>query len=330
MVQEQPVTATAMTDAIVELAQRHDPGRLHTMLESLTSTQLRTVVVTLATRAAGDPSPAPDLTSPAQICEVAIAAAAAQFCTTPEAVRSPARSREITDARSVAMAAARSSGLSLPAIGAEFDRDHTTVMHAVNRVADRPRLAAAAAQITDRIVTAQQQSATPQRAPLRLVTNSEPQAPRPTAVGAADESRLGRVSAAIEAAARTFGTTPEALRGPDRDRPVAEARAVAMTAARMTGMSLPKIAAEFDRHHTAVLQAVRRVEQIPPMRELAERIARDLPRDEATPTEQARARHLAQVPAEQPTGHQSPTRGQQHDRLAGTAVSSHLAAAPQR
>jgi chromosomal replication initiation ATPase DnaA len=48
---------------------------------------------------------------------------------------------------------------------------------------------------------------------------------------------------AIEAAARTFGTTPEAVLSTARAQEVCDARAVAMSAARANWLSLPKIAA---------------------------------------------------------------------------------------
>jgi hypothetical protein len=52
-----------------------------------------------------------------------------------------------------------------------------------------------------------------------------------------------------------------------------------MTAARMDGHSLPKIAAHFERDHTTVLQATRRIEKTPPLRDLAAKIAADLPQE---------------------------------------------------
>jgi hypothetical protein len=92
------------------------------------------------------------------------------------------------------------------------------------------------------------------------------------------------IGAATDAAARTFDTDPALLRGPERIRMVVDARAVAMTAARLNGLSLPKIAAEFgDRHHTVVLQTTRRIEKTPPLREIAERIAKALPAAENRP-----------------------------------------------
>lgn len=91
----------------------------------------------------------------------------------------------------------------------------------------------------------------------------------------------GPVEHAVVAAAAAFDTTPEVLLGADRSRVSADARAVAMTAARLQGHSLPTIARHFDRDHTTVLQATRRIEKTPPLRDLAAKIAADLPEQPA-------------------------------------------------
>ncbi len=78
------------------------------------------------------------------------------------------------------------------------------------------------------------------------------------------------------AAAQAFATTPEMLIGADRTRAAADARGVAMTAARMRGQSLPQIARHFDRDHTTVLHATRRIEKTLPLRDLAAKIAGEL------------------------------------------------------
>ncbi|MDP3968576.1 MAG: hypothetical protein Q8Q02_09855 [Nocardioides sp.] len=54
-----------------------------------------------------------------------------------------------------------------------------------------------------------------------------------------------------------------------------------MTAARLHGCSLPTIVRHFDRDHTTVLQATRRIEKTPPLRDLAAKIAADLPEQPA-------------------------------------------------
>jgi chromosomal replication initiation ATPase DnaA len=316
-----------LTEAVIGLATEHDPAQLEVMLDSLSNVQLRSLSAALATRIAHNQTtslpPAQNISSPEHMCNVAIEAAAKTFGTTAEAILSSARAQEICDARAVAMTAARANGLSLAKIAEHFDKDHGSVIHAVRRTTDRPRLAAAASSIAEDI-TSRYQQITEERPALRLV-GSEPEsaagAPKPAA------QDVTVVGAAIEAAAWTFETDPQLLRGPDRTRPVADARAVAMTAARINGLSLPKIAAEFgDRHHTVVLQATRRIEKTAPLRELAERIAKDIPKAENPST--AASPHRA-TPAQRTT--RTPARGQQADRAAAAlAPASQPALAPRR
>lgn len=163
---------------------------------------------------------------------------------------------------------------------------------------------------------------TEERPPLRLVRARE------TARQHATPADLTLVGAAIRAAARTFGTNPDALRGTDRTRTVADARAVAMTAARLSGLSLPKIAAEFGgRDHTVVLHATRRIQKTPPLREIAERIAEELPAA-GSPAEDRRASRSA--PSEQVTPTQA--RGELADRqaVAVQPAAAQPAAGPRR
>lgn len=319
-----------ITEAAIGLATEHEPAQLEVMLDSLSTVQLRSLAAALATRIAHDPAssqraaPTQDLSSPAQVCAVAIEAAAKTFGTTAEAVLSPARAQEVSDARAVAMTAARTNGLSLPQIAAEFGRDHSSVIHAVRRTGDRPRLAAAASAIAEDI-NSRYQEVTEARPALRLVRAPEA---ADAARQAASPEELTVVGAAITAAAKTLGTDPELLRGPDRTRMVADARAVAMTAARINGLSLPRIAAEFgDRHHAVVLQATRRIEKTPPLRELAERIAKDIPTAESNNSHGGS--HRTQMLDEQVTT--SPARGQQADRTAAALTpASQPATAPRR
>lgn len=313
-----------ITEAVIGLAAGHHPGQLEVLLESLSNVQLRSLAASLATRIAYEQQPVRDISAPEYVCEVAIEAAAKTFGTTPDAVLSPARAQEVCDARAVAMSAARASGLSLPKIAEEFGKDHGSVMHAIKRTADRPRLAAAAATIAEDI-TNRYQKATEERPALRLVREPE------SAPQQATPADLTLVGAAIHAAARTFGTDPDAMRGTDRTRTVADARAVAMTAARMSGLSQPKIAAEFGgRDHTSVLHATRRIQKTPPLREIAERIAKDLPTAQS-PGEDRRARRTP--PSEQVTEQVSttPARGQLADRqTAAVAATASTALAPRR
>ena len=138
---------------------------------------------------------------------------------------------------------------------------------AVRRTAERPRLAAAAATITEHV-----------RVRVDAVLD-RPQPPEPAPGPSSTFEPTDVVEHAVAAAATAFGTTPDVLLGSDRTRVAADARAVAMTAARMHGRSLPTIARTFDREHTTVLHATRRIEKTPPLCELAAKIAADLPTD---------------------------------------------------
>lgn len=134
--------------AFAALLPELDQAEIERALKPLRVEQLRELVVELADHLRG--ADAPDL-SPDGICATAMNAAAAVLGTTTEAILSADRHRHVTDARAVAMAAARRTGLTLPAIGAHFDRDHSVVMYAVTKVANNPRLDAACRQIVEQI-----------------------------------------------------------------------------------------------------------------------------------------------------------------------------------
>jgi hypothetical protein len=216
--------------------------------------------------------PEPLGNGPAAVCGQAIAAAAQAFGTSPEAIVGSERSRTVSDARAVAMTVARQSGLSFPAIAEQFNKDHGSVIHAVRRTSQRPRLQDAAVRIPEQLER-RFSAALPR-----------PESPRTTAPAAPPDSvpafePSGILGHAVAAAAKEFGTSPQALLGPDRSRAASDARAVAMAAARMLGQSLPRIARHFDGDHTAVLHATRRVEKNPLLAALAAEIAADLPED---------------------------------------------------
>ena len=84
-------------------------------------------------------------------CCVAVTAAAQSRGTTSDAVLSADRHRAVTDARAVAMTAARRGGVILPAIAAHFGKDHTTVMYAQRKVASNPRLNAVCTCVGDQL-----------------------------------------------------------------------------------------------------------------------------------------------------------------------------------
>ncbi|KQY49614.1 helix-turn-helix domain-containing protein [Nocardioides sp. Root140] len=122
-------------------------------LDQMNAEQLRSLAIALATQvnavetATGE---AADV-GPDGICAIAIATAAQSFGTTRDAVLSADRHRAVTDARAVAMTAARRGGLTLPAIATYFGKDHTSVMYAQNKVANNPRLNAVCARVVDQL-----------------------------------------------------------------------------------------------------------------------------------------------------------------------------------
>ncbi len=278
---------------VLAAAGRGDRSAIAELTAPLDVDQLRTLVATLAVQV-DQVMPAEAASGPAAVCDLAINASAPLFGVTPDDIRSPQRSRPISDARAVAMTAARENGLSLPAIAEEFGKDHGAVIHAVRRTQQRPRLADAAARVTQHVSD---------RYTERLPRTQETAAPMPESTFEPHDL----VDHAVVAAARAFDTTPETLIGADRTRATADARGVAMTAARMRGQSLPQIARHFDRDHTTVLHATRRIEKTPPLRDLAAKIAGEVADEPAKAGQET----VGAVPNE-PPGPRSP--GAEHER----------------
>ncbi|MBM0128193.1 helix-turn-helix domain-containing protein [Pimelobacter simplex] len=274
---------------ILDAAGRGEHDQVADLIAPLDAEQLRSLVTVLAAEV-DQSAPASSATGPAAVCELAINAAAPMSGVTPEAILSAERSRPVSDARAVAMTAARETGLSLPAIAEHFNKDHGSVIHAVRRTAERPRLADAAARVSEHINS---------HYTARLPRAEENVVDLPQRPPASTFEPYGPVEHAVVAAAEAFNTTPEVLLGTDRSRAAADARAVAMTAARIHGHSLPTIARHFDRDHTTVLQSTRRIEKTPPLRDLAAKIAADLPEQ---PTPAARLDVDEHVPE---SGHRS-------------------------
>lgn len=115
-------------------------------LEEMGPVELRRLTIALvqqinaaggaAAAAAGDVADA----GPDGVCAITVATAVTCFGTTRDAVLSADRHRAVTDARAVAMTAARRCGLTLPAIASYFGKNHTSVMYAQSKVANDPRL----------------------------------------------------------------------------------------------------------------------------------------------------------------------------------------------
>ncbi|GAB3996445.1 helix-turn-helix domain-containing protein [Nocardioides marmoraquaticus] len=151
---------------MASLAAAGDNDGVHQLLAPLEPDQLRALVLTMATNQAASPQHRThtaavdvDLSSPSAVCDVAVTQAAQGFGTTPEAILGADRHRTVTDARAVAMTAVRRSGLTLTAIADHFDKDHTSVIHAVRRTEDNPRLLSAATSIGERIASRYEQGA---------------------------------------------------------------------------------------------------------------------------------------------------------------------------
>lgn len=79
-----------------------------------------------------------------------------------------------------------------------------------------------------------------------------------------------------------------------------------MTAARIHGHSLPTIARHFERDHTTVLHATRRIDKTPPLRDLAAKIAAELPEEPAAGASTGRADVDEQIPPRPATGLPAP------------------------
>lgn len=122
-------------------------------LDQMNDEQLRSLAIALATQVNTAETATGEVADvgPDGICAIAIATAAQSFGTTRDAILSADRHRAVTDARAVAMTAARRGGLTLPAIATYFGKDHTSVMYAQNKVANNPRLNAVCVRIVDQL-----------------------------------------------------------------------------------------------------------------------------------------------------------------------------------
>lgn len=165
---EDDVGGRRLAAAVASLAAAGDDDGVHQLLAPLEADQLRALVLTMATNQAASPQHRThaaavdvDLSSPSAVCDLAVTQAAQGFGTTPEAILGADRHRTVTDARAVAMTAVRRSGLTLTAIADHFDKDHTSVIHAVRRTEDNPRLLSAATSIGERIASRYDQATEP-------------------------------------------------------------------------------------------------------------------------------------------------------------------------
>ncbi|MDN5899598.1 MAG: hypothetical protein L0H74_05965 [Brachybacterium sp.] len=241
---------------VLDAGGRGEEARVAQLIAPLDESQLRSLVGVLAQQV-DQAMPAPPPSGPATVCEKAVEASAQAFGTTPEAIVSSSRTSTVSDARAVAMTVARRAGLKLPAIAAQFHKDHSSVIDAVRRTEARPHLAKAADHIAGQFADWQR---------TRL--------PRAPELPEASTAPLDQV---VAAAAKALGAKPEAVFGRDQSQPSADARAVAMAAALRNGMSLTRIAETFSRDHTTVLGATRRVANTPPLERIADQLTARMP-----------------------------------------------------
>ena len=72
-----------------------------------------------------------------------------------------------------------------------------------------------------------------------------------------------KVEHALAEANRIYGVPPEQIMSDDRSARVFVARAAVMDALRKAGWSLPRIGAAMKRHHSTVMDALRRFDRMP-------------------------------------------------------------------
>lgn len=80
----------------------------------------------------------------------------------------------------------------------------------------------------------------------------------------------------VTAAAATFMVAPEAILGADRHRHILDARAVAMAACRLAGLTSPFIGHRFGKDHSTVLHAAGKVGEDARLRRITNRIVTPL------------------------------------------------------
>jgi len=147
------VLSVRQAAAFAALVAEDNQAAISYTLEQMSADQLRLLALALAgqVNAAETANGEVADVGPDGLCAIAVASAAQAFGTTRDAVLSTDRHRAVTDARAVAMTAARRGGLTLPAIGAFFQKDHTTVMYSLTKVANNPRLEAVCNRIVDQL-----------------------------------------------------------------------------------------------------------------------------------------------------------------------------------
>lgn len=84
----------------------------------------------------------------------------------------------------------------------------------------------------------------------------------PIAAGIFGTTWRPRVRDIASAAARSLNVTPEEFMSPTRRRRLAWARFIVWKKAHEAGRSYPEIGREFNRHHTTIMQGIRRADEL--------------------------------------------------------------------
>lgn len=143
----------AMLPAAAELAVAvadYDPDAVAAVLTPLSTADLHALAIALAANIdlerpiRCEPS---ERTQTDDLAAASVRIAARMFGTDPMLILSTSKRRHVTDARAAAMYACKLLGMSSPAIGARFNRDHSTVVYAWARVGETERLRNAGQQI---------------------------------------------------------------------------------------------------------------------------------------------------------------------------------------
>ena len=144
------ILAEAAASLVVAVNDRDhvETGRL---LTGLSMRELRSLCVRLAGHVNVDKPLQVSPMSRERVIESCITQASNAFGVSTIAIKSASRRREHIDARHVAAYAARLCGAPYASIGEAMNRDHTTIMNAVGRVGELPRLRGLAHQIATKV-----------------------------------------------------------------------------------------------------------------------------------------------------------------------------------
>jgi hypothetical protein len=132
--------AVALTNAVYE----RDTDAIQRLLTPLRVDDLYALAVVLADRLPPTITDADRIRDAAEIL-------GQRFGTERHGILSSSRRREDLDARACLMYVGHLLGMSYSAVGRQVSRDHSTVMHAIGRVGENPRLRAVAEQVAARL-----------------------------------------------------------------------------------------------------------------------------------------------------------------------------------